>query len=288
MKESWGDLLFHLSVDLTSLYSLNNPANLRSKKMKQSIVKTACLYLKILLLTAIASLLLSCITFSRMAEPHTARTIGKSNNEVSLAGNMIKSLTKTEKLDYDPFHMSVKYTRGLSDNFDLGMFLEKQYYSLIKAGSEGKLQFMHNTEHAFSLFFGAGLSINIEQEKLTYGYFSYIGPVYSFKPSDYYELALNVRINQTDTPPITHGWSYKEQTPDIFLLYGSVNISNTVYFFSRFGATLSLGLMYPFYFSSSSHVGTETWYDSDGRTGKSGQPKPELFGNLGLKLHTNF
>lgn len=246
--------------------------------MKQSIVKTACLYFKMLSLIAIASSLLSCIALSRLTEPHTARTLGKGNDEVNLSGGgLIVPKDKSDSsLHFMPFYISVEYKRGMSDNFDLGIFAGIQY-TVPRIGLEGKYQFMHNAEHALSLSFGTGVYYYPEKGESFSGYFSYIGPVYSFKPSDYYELALNVRINQAYTGSITTTgpWFDGESEPisDPFhLFYGSANISNTFWFSSHFGTTLSLGLAYPFYF---------TEIDAD-------EPEQKLFGNLGLKLHTNF
>ena len=242
--------------------------------MKQPIVKTAYLYFKILLLTAIASSFLGCIALSRLTEPHTARTLGKGNDEINLSGGgLLTPKDKEDKSDtssrFIPYYISVEYKRGISDNFDLGISAGTQY-TVPRIGLEGKYQFMHNAGHALSLFFGAGVYYYPGEEKPFTGYFSYIGPVYSFKPSDYYELALNVRINQADTGSI---FVTTDILNSIALLYGSANISNTLWFSSHFGTTLSLGLMSPFYITKPD--------DTD-------ELEYKLFGNLGLKLHVNF
>ena len=245
--------------------------------MKQPIVKTAYLYFKILLLTVITSSFLGCIAFSRLTEPHTARTLGKGNDEVNLSGGGFiapKEDKPDSALHFFPYYISAEYKRGISDNFDLGISAGTQY-NVPRIGLEGKYQFMHNAGHALSLFFGTGVYYYLEGGESFSGYFSYIGPVYSFKPSNYYELALNVRINQAYIGSVNYTIFNKEdKTESGHLLYGSTNISNTLWFSSHFGTTLSLGLMYIF--------NTTKPDDTD---------KPEykkLLGNLGLKLHTNF
>ena len=240
--------------------------------MKQSIVKTICLYIKVLLLTAVTFSLLGCISLSRLTEPHTARTLGKGNNEINLSGGGLlgpeeKYGEKGNSLKFAPYYIAVEYKRGMSDNFDFGISAGTQLLTVPRIGLEGKYQFMNNAGHALSLFFGAGVYYYLEEGESFSGYFSYIGPVYSFKPSDYYELALNVRINQA----YTGNFVLDNFTTESFnLFYGSANISNTLWFSSRFGTTLSLGLIYPFY-------PPETADDDD----------IPVF-NLGLKLHTNF
>ena len=179
---------------------------------------------KVLLLSVLLSSLLGCVafSFSRLTEPHTARTLGKGNNEVELSSGSFGGVEDKDSLQsfFVPlFSPSLEYTRGLSDNFDLAVFIETQYVGRIPLiGLEGKYQLTRKEKHTLSLLFGVGINKGINEyseyaynaEKyddemeykkiandLLLGYFSYIGPVYSFKPNKHYELALNLRVNQS-------------------------------------------------------------------------------------------
>ncbi len=129
-------------------------------------------------------------------------------------------------------------------------------------GLEGKYQFIQSEQHTLSLLFGAGFNKGDNEygdEKVTddslLGYFSYIGPVYSFKPNEKYELALNVRINQSYSKSanltsvavgefVNAFRNHPKEIDDdvdvrsISLLYGSANMSHTWWIVPRFGTTL--------------------------------------------------
>ena len=278
--------------------------------------KTLVLF-KILLLSVLAQALCSCLTFpsaslSPLTEPHTARTLGKGNNEVDLSLGVFGSIKGKEL--FNNFRSvelkSIEYTRGLSDHFDLAVFAEMQNLNIL-LGLSGMHQWMHHEQHTLSFLFSAGLnkgynkfSMNPHTEEYDpeeykkaaedplLGFFIYAGPVYSFKPNEKYEWAFNIRINHSysqiirkalfgpnflsgnwgkirifedswlewpvkflnwltsgDEPAPTPSLPKKERIDKFsgHLLYGSANMSNTWWFTPSFGATFSLGFLYPFY-----------------------------------------
>lgn len=217
-----------------------------------------------------------CVAFSRMAEPHTARTLGEDNNEVELSVDGFHAPT---------FSQSLEYTRGISDNFDLAVFVEIQGLFFLLIGLEGKYQLVGKEKHVLSLLFGAGINKGLDDDNF-FGYFGYLGPVYSFKPNKKYELALNVRVNQSYFQTINHPpvfgeitamparvlleglgadiddaeWSalFEDSTPvKSSFLYGSANMSHTWWIVPSFGATLSLGVIYPVFILSREGLFTE-------------------------------
>ena len=305
--------------------------------------KIICVF-KVLLLSIFTSSLLGCVafSFSRLTEPHSAQTLGEGNNEVEVSSGSLGGLEDKDALRatlVPLFSSSIKYTRGLSDNFDLAVFVETQFMGIIPLiGLEGKYQLTSKEKHTLSLLFGAGINKGVNEysmdsydaeqyeDEVQYkkiandpllGYFSYLGPVYSFKPNKKYELALNIRINQsysqvaprtanemaqdlgrafgtafaqTMATVITLG-AYNPGEDDAELetkysaikssasfLYGSANMSHTWWVVPSFGATASLGIMYPFYFL--------------GKNNKSEDEDEDelelLMTKLGLNLHFNF
>jgi hypothetical protein len=108
------------------------------------------------------------------SEPHTAQTLGESNNE--WAGTLGA-----------PSFGSVAYTRGVNNKFDLGVLIEYQSYSPM-IGLNGKylLDAQDTNQQYVSLIFGGGLGT---------GYYAYFGPIYSRRFTPYYELATNFRMN---------------------------------------------------------------------------------------------
>ena len=200
----------------------------------------------------------------RLTEPHTAQTLGKDNNRMAVSLN---SIFLGEGF---PF-LSIEYTRGLSDNFDLAVFAEKQtsYYPII--GLEGTYQWIHNEPHTLSISMGAGLNkvknsltkdndAKKDEKKplakdLLLSFISYIGAIYSFKPNEKYEFAFNIRTHYVYSDVIgninINPHTLKSERGGITIspthgLYGSANISNTWWMGPSFGATVSLGLVYLF------------------------------------------
>ncbi|MDE0151863.1 MAG: hypothetical protein OXK80_05145 [Bdellovibrionales bacterium] len=268
---------------------------------------------KILFLILCTFQFLGCVS-TRLAEPHTARTLGKGNNEWELSSGVLDVLTnKDPNKDHSeiPFpYFAVGYTRGIFNNFDLGVFIEIPVIHTKGAiGLEGKYQIANSSGYAVSLLFGGGSTPNEWHNQ-----FSYIASVYSFKPYQSYEIALNAKIHQHSSSrsfhiiqsdqtgsftPVRLGSispletalvrykKYKEvdmskvsQNIDhiLFLIYGSVDISNTLWFTPRWGVTLSTGLAYLF-FERALQKNTKK------RTRLIG--KHPLFGKAGLKLHFN-
>ena len=213
------------------------------------------------------------LPFSRMAEPYTARTLGKGNNEVGVSlasmtvldGEMDQQLMAVLPI----FFRSIEYKRGIFNNFDLaGFFGQNRIAGALYIGLEGKYQLFHKDKHSFSIFSGggggaAGIKAYFERPY----YFSYIGSIYSFKPNDKYEFALNLRVN--------HGYGYNfpltkaqafgplvenfvkdllteydieaersSEPPEYTnLIYPSLNMSHTWWFITKFGATLHLSII---------------------------------------------
>jgi len=268
---------------------------------------------KILFLIFFAFQLSGCVS-TRLAEPHTARTLGKGNNEWEASTGGLSVLTNKDpnkSLSDIPFlYLSAGYKRGVFDQFDLGVFIEIPVTSAMTVGVEGKYQLSNSPKHAVSLFFGGGSAYN---EWLNL--FSYIGSVYSFKPNPIYEIALNLRMNQHSSNksfniipydngifiPVRLGSvsplelsliRYKKYSEvdmskvsenishNIFVLYGSADISNTVWLNPKWGATFSIGLAYLF-FERAMQKGTKK------RTQLIGK-HPSLFGKTGLKIHFNY
>ena len=194
----------------------------------------------------------------RLTEPYTAQTLGKGNNQIEVSSNHIEN-------DFlETFFSSIEYTRGLSDNFDLAVFIDIQTDII---GLEGKYQRIRNEPHTLSILMGVGgLLSSLLQEKNPYtkgtqayeqyqsqGFVSYIGPIYSFKPNEKYELALNIRTNYSSSDAVflsnlapKSAKGILDKIP-VHFLYGSADISNTWWWIGpRFGATVSLGLLYSF------------------------------------------
>lgn len=269
-------------------------------------MKKVIFVFKVLFLSIFTSSLLGCLSFqfSRLTEPHTAQTLGKGNNEVTVS-------VDTFQVDAAPYSQSLEYTRGLSDNFDLGVFLESHHkdelFPLL-IGLEGKYQFTQNNQHTLSLLFGGGLNKGGDNEygdkkitdDLLIGYFSYIGPVYSFKLNEIYELALNVRINQSysksaDMKSIAmedflnaFRGSPKELPDDvdvnsIVIFYSSINMSHTWWIIPNFGTTLSLATISPLYYLDEND---ESDTDEDDST--EDLDLGDLLVKLGLSFHFNF
>ena len=235
------------------------------------------------------------LSFSRLTEPHTAQTLGKGNNQIEVSGGDVIQTQQGEDLSSGKIFLSIGYTRGLSDNFDLAVFAEQKIESSLEllgsylVGLEGKYQRIRNEPHTLSILMGAGLNkgknpINKDIDAKEYenykslakdsllGFFSYIGAIYSFKPNEKYELALNIRTNHSYSESIyshptakeigrltklilsfglmggekSEGASKKLSKVSNHFLYGSSNISNTWWMSPSFGATVSLGLLYSF------------------------------------------
>lgn len=292
---------------------------------------------KVLLFSTLLSSLVGCVSFSafsRLTEPHTARTLGQGNNELEISlGRFSK-----RRLLVPEYSQSLEYTRGFSDNFDLAMFVEMQNNNKVQiplVGLEGKYKLILKEQHILSLLLGVGLNKQDNQytidaydktdgnyedykkvaEDLLLGYFSYIGPVYSFKLNDKYELALNLRINHSysqytnrsldhvnqsldlanqsidlmneamniisfgvygkDADKVKKNETTKIQKYSLSLLYGSANMSHTWWIVPSFGATLSLGIMYPFYILGDE----ESIHDEDDYS---------WLAKYGLNFHFNF
>ena len=164
-------------------------------------------------------------SLSPLIEPHTARTLGKDNNEVnlSLSGNLgipFSIFHTGEDIESIGDFKSIKYTRGLSDNFDLSVLVEMQNLNIL-LGLTGLHQWVRQEHHTLSFLLSAGFNkgynkftmnhLNRYTEEYDHeqyktiandsdhllGFFISTGPVYSFKPNDKYELAFNIRINHS-------------------------------------------------------------------------------------------
>ena len=159
-------------------------------------------------------------SFSPLIEPHTARTLGKDNNEVDLSLSL--GIPKQFNLFSDFLKgagaISIEYTRGLSDHFDLTVLAEMQGRNIL-LGLAGMHQWMHHEKHTLSFLLSAGLNKNYNKfsmnprtkekeyndpeeykkaaEDSLLGFFIYAGPVYSFKPNEKYELTFNIRVNHS-------------------------------------------------------------------------------------------
>lgn len=161
-------------------------------------------------------------------EPHTAKTLGKGNNE--WAGVLGA-----------PQHGSVSYHRGINDRLDLGVLFEYQNISLM-IGINGKYLLTPDETHRhLSLIFGGGLGT---------GYYAYIGPVFSSRFTSWYELTTNLRMNvfnwdiSTADEQETQGWITDLINDSINDLngthtYASLDISNTFWFKDNLGLTIS-------------------------------------------------
>ena len=254
---------------------------------------------------------LGCVS-TRLAEPHTARTLGKGNNEWEASTGGLSVLTNKDPNKSHseiPFpYFSAGYKRGIFDHFDLGVFIEMPTIHIRTFGLEAKYRIFYNSKQAVSVLFGGGFAYDKWNNQ-----FSYIGSVYSFKPNQKYEIAFNLRMNQhssnrsfniiqSDTGsfiPVRLGSispletalvrykKYKEVdisqvsqnvSHTIFLFYGSTDISNTIWFSPSLGATFSTGLAYLFFERAMQK-------DTKNRTRLIG--KHPLFGKVGLKLHFN-
>ncbi|MDE0151166.1 MAG: hypothetical protein OXK80_01540 [Bdellovibrionales bacterium] len=196
---------------------------------------------KILLLSISLSSLTGCVglAFSRLTEPHTAQTLGKGNNEVVFSA-VVNDFGDLQKGVNGVTFPSLQYTRGLSDNFDLGVFVEVQSLRIPLIGLEGKYQWTRKDKQTVSLIFGAGINKGynayagkeynevygdletfkqVASEFLP-GYSGYVGPVYSFKPNKKYELALNARVNYSYFQVVPLSYLRKE-TADIVIALGT-------------------------------------------------------------------
>ena len=197
--------------------------------------KTLVLF-KILLLSVLAQALYSYSdskssrshsrnhSFPPLIEPHTARTLGKGNNEVNLSLSVFIPKQLQPFSDFSTFFdfatgvgsASIEYTRGLSDHFDLAVFTEIQDNLSILLGLAGMHQWVRHEQHTLSFLFSAGLNKGYNKlsmnphteeydpeeykkaaEESLLGFFIYAGPVYSFKANEKYELAFNIRINHS-------------------------------------------------------------------------------------------
>ena len=284
-------------------------------------MKKILIIFKIFLLSALIQSLYSYAhtlpshSFSPLTEPHTARTLGKANNEVNLSlGILSKQFNLFNDFSKGLSVTSIEYTRGLSDHFDLAVFAEMQNLNIL-LGLAGMHQWIRHEQHTLSFLLSAGLnknnnifSMNLytkeydhkEYKKATeeslLGYFIYAGPVYSFKPNEKYELAFNIRINHSYSQIVNRtllgnaiergvqasaesirksladNWLLNLLNPgldkpmkplpkkeriektSVHFLYGSANMSNTWWFTPSFGATVSLGVLYPFYINSKYHA----------------------------------
>ncbi len=276
------------------------------------MMKKICLIFKILFISVFVFQFLGCIS-TRLTEPHTARTLGKGNNEWELSAGGLSVLTNKDpnKSHSDiPFpYLSTGYKRGLSDHFDLGVFIEIPTIHIRTVGIEGKYQISNNSRQVVSLLFGVGSAYHEWMNQ-----FSYIGSVYSFKPNQKYEIALNLRVNQHSSKrsfdiiqsdegsftPVRLGpispletalVRYKKReevdmskvsqsvSHTIFLLYGSADVSNTIWFTPGWGVTFSTGLAYLLF---------ERAMQKDQKKPTQLIGKSPLFGKAGLKFHFNY
>lgn len=110
----------------------------------------------------------------------TARTNGKGDSLASVG-----STIGTTKSGWLP---SLKYSLGLTDDFDLGF-----QYEVIEYGVWGKYAIINNQDEGFSLAGVAGLGLSFE------GFYSYVGPIVSWKLG-WFEPYLMSRFNYVDAP----------------------------------------------------------------------------------------
>lgn len=83
---------------------------------------------------------------------------------------------------------SLKYSIGLSEDFDLGF-----QYEVVEYGIWGKYAFINNKGEGFSLAALAGTGLSFE------GFYGYIGPIVSWK-IDWFEPYLLTRFNYVRYP----------------------------------------------------------------------------------------
>lgn len=181
-------------------------------------------------------LLLANCTMAPFTEPHTAKTLGKGNNE--WAGTLGA-----------PSFGSVSYNRGVNDKFDLGVHIEYQNMGpMIGFGGKYLLDANEKEQQYVSLIFGGGLGT---------GYYGYFGPIYSRRFTPKYELAANFRMNvftwdiESDDEQETEDW-LDDMVDGVIedlngtYTYVSLDISNTFWIKENFGLTLSTSGMYFF------------------------------------------
>lgn len=194
------------------------------------------LILKNLLLYFYFLLLLANCTMAPFSESHTARTLGKGNNE--WAGTLGA-----------PQFGSVSYNRGFNDKLDLGVLIEYQNLGPM-LGLSGKylLSAEETKQQHFSLIFGGGLGT---------GYYAYVGPIYSRRFTPYYEFATNLRMNvftwdiNSDDRDDAQDWldDVINDTADSIngtYTYVSLDVSNTFWVKENLGFTLSTTGLYFF------------------------------------------
>jgi hypothetical protein len=110
----------------------------------------------------------------------TARTNG--------TGNSLASVGSTLELGNSGWLPSLKYSVGLSEDFDLGF-----QYEVIQYGAYGKYAFINNPEEGFSVagLFGAGLSFE--------GFYGFGGGILSYR-TQWFEPYLISRFNYVRYP----------------------------------------------------------------------------------------
>ncbi|MGZ3692682.1 MAG: hypothetical protein ACXWQO_00315 [Bdellovibrionota bacterium] len=110
----------------------------------------------------------------------TARTNGK--------GDSLLSAGSTIGVGDRGWVPSLKYSIGLSDNFDLGF-----QYEVVEYGTWGKYAFINNGEEGFSLAGLVGLGASFD------GFYGYIGPIVSYK-TGIFEPYFLTRFNYVHYP----------------------------------------------------------------------------------------
>jgi|GEM_PF-6620822 len=193
-----------------------------------------------LLLSSICFLITSACAIAPLTEEHTAKSLGKGNNEWSAqygAGT------------------SIAYKRGLSEKFDLGIIFE---YQSLTAGLlyalTGKYQ-LTNGVRPLSLIGNVGVGTGTT--------FGSLGLIYDFVHQKKYILSFNVRYNvfnwdidfetedSEDGETAENAEEASEFINDVIeggveslngtYSYASINIANTYRFTPVFSATLNLG-----------------------------------------------
>lgn len=179
-------------------------------------------------------LLFANCTMAPFREPHTAQTLGKGNNELSLGLGR-------------PGYFSASFTKGVRKDLDLKFLTEIQFLGALVGGEFKWWLNPVKTSYPFALIAGAGLGTSTS--------FIYFGPVQSFKISPKYYLTLNARYNVfrwdiSDSGDANDAATKVDRWVDGVFdsingshSYVSLGLSNTLMLNQKVGLTLSLSAL---------------------------------------------
>lgn len=157
---------------------------------------------------------LSACAFAPLATSTTGRSEGKGKSEIQ-AGSV-------------PGGAHLKYTVGITDNFDLGAHTEFHLFGGI--GAHAKYSLINNKEKGFSTAVIGGAGSGIFQES----YYYYVGPVISYK-INFFEPYTALRYNGVYWPKSSQNSTVVVLDDDIHFSYLQLAAGSFFWFSDRIG-----------------------------------------------------